>query len=265
MSDDRDVRPLGVIPFAQDPKLSHEERESRAQRVYDLLVEAHCGTPQDVIDQGCTGISRNLELHEARFVRENMTGAGFGLPCYVPNTRFCLVHDTIGGLQEGQTQAYPERANGISRELTDDERKRVGAVAAHQEAERAAAAHELGATPTDDSFDSEDPLLESVLREAAGRAAPPKLQLNAVCPEHPRDKPEYRCRFCLAALIINGPFEPALHLQTVDAHGSRAHCDGAASLVLQEFNGQFGSGDVAAFSLFVRVARWERKLVPAND
>ena len=73
-------------------------------------------------------------LSLARLVRMNMSGSICGLPCYVPRTRFCLVHNTIGGLQlagnaDGpQRQRYPQGVPVCSRKLTRREKKAVGFV-----------------------------------------------------------------------------------------------------------------------------------------
>jgi hypothetical protein len=270
MIDERDERLLSEVKFAQDPKLTFEERESRNSLLHDWLGELGCETAQDVIDLGCTGVSTKLSVDQARFIREHMTGAGFGLPCYVPKHRFCLVHNTIGGLQEGQLARYPQRVEIVSRSLSKDERAKSAAVETHQEAERAAVAASYGAEVVDGDGEMEkivrevDEAAAAVQREELRTQRGPVIEPGARCPEH--DKPEYRCRFCLAAAIVNGPFEPQLLLHTIDESADIMRYEAnSAALVLQELQRSLARPSTLRVELGVRVACWERKMVPLAE
>jgi hypothetical protein len=93
-----------------------------AKRVRAYLADAGCTTAQAILDAGCTGLHlAGLEIPTLRDLRAALGGTGIGLPCYVPPNRFCLVHNTVGGLQDGQAARHTAAYTGITRELTPQE------------------------------------------------------------------------------------------------------------------------------------------------
>lgn len=92
-----------------------------------------CGVEKagDINMVGCTGaVKSGLTVDAASALILDLAGSGFGLPCFVPQTRYCLVHKTIGGLQDGQKQHHTDMVEKISRELTPEERGKVKLVEA---------------------------------------------------------------------------------------------------------------------------------------
>jgi len=265
---ERDERPLNEIQFAldvQDPIA----RAARAEAVRDLLARAGVSIAQDIVDLGCTGLILQLfaptpvearrgmpkPLVVATYMRESMSGSICGLPCYVPPTRFCLVHNTIGALQlvgnvdGAQTNPHPEGVALCSRELTDEERKQAGAVGAVIDEHARKAAKDFGLEVIDEP--SED--AEALGAPLKNRGLP--LLSGFCCPEHA--EPVWRCRFCLAAAVIAGDFEPVCVLRVFDERGGDKFRDNEANELAAIL-------DTDAFSevdLYVRAAVWLRKLV----
>jgi hypothetical protein len=141
-----DTRPLAEIEFAidvQDPAA----REMAAGNVRAILRRCGVAHAQDIVDLGCTGLFSKLcgsapdpafavvaadSLVLVQRVRANMGGSLVGLPCYVPPDRFCLIHNTIGGLsvEKGQASRYPEVIPQVSRDLSPQERGHVSLIEA---------------------------------------------------------------------------------------------------------------------------------------
>lgn len=137
-----DRRPLDEVNFGA----SKENSAQITDIVRGYLAAAGVKIAEDIADLGCTGLyAARLKYHQAqladevgdaeaaaqedtRFVRANMDGAAIGLTCFVDMDRYCLIHDTIGGLQKGQAQRHAEHVEAISRELTDKERGHVAYV-----------------------------------------------------------------------------------------------------------------------------------------
>lgn len=84
-----------------------------------------CGVEKagDINTLGCTGAAKaKLTIEAIANLRLDLAGSGFGLPCFVPPSRYCLAHNTIGGLQDGQKAHHEEMVESISRELTPEEK-----------------------------------------------------------------------------------------------------------------------------------------------
>ena len=259
MSGERDERPLAEIQFAgdwHDPEIRH----AACEIVRSALASAGVAVAQDIVDLGCTGLIARLPVSieggrevAARFVRANMAGSICGLPCYVPPDRFCLVHNTIGALQlvgnvDGpQRNPHPEGVALCSRELTDEERKQAGIMAAAIDEHARKAAKDLGFEPVDEPCED----TEALGAPLKNRGLP--LLSGFCCPEH--SEPVWRCRFCLAAAVIAGPFEPELLLQRID--GS-TNVEGFGDFENLE---AFLAAGNKTVGLFVCAARWARKLV----
>ncbi len=251
---ERDERTLDEIQFALDTP--EAVRMAALLETRAVFREAGAETAQDIVDLGCTGLAVRLHrtpgwLRRIQDARANMGGSLCGLPCYVPPDRFCLVHNTIGGLQQhGNTDGrqetrHPEGLALCSRELTDEEKKHAGLIKYGIEEMGRKAAGAAG--------------LEVVGEPATPEEAPTRLSTLGIsslvansftCPEH--TTPEWRCRFCLAQAIVAGPFEPSCIVRTFD--NGHVDCQGAElSEVLEN--------DYESVELFVRAAVWKRKLI----
>lgn len=262
-----DRRPVDEIPFAQDPKLPSEERERRQARIREIFKACGCQIAEDIVQLGCTGLTALASTgspirymggapgsgDDCIFVRENMTGSGIGLPCYVPPDRFCLVHNVVGGLQAGQALRHPESLLLCSRDLTDEERKRWLAVdkLANKEALKEAQ-DKLGVEAADTAHsacpDDVKPVIDAGDEDDEDEDR--LLDARFLCPEHSPSNPEWRCRFCLAAAIVNGPFEPTLVVEVPDRF-----------YVGQDIKRFLDAHEEPWVRLYVQVARWTRKLV----
>jgi hypothetical protein len=259
---ERDERPLSEIQFA----LGDPNAGSKATTVREILQDCGVKVAQDLIDLGCTGLIVKLDelllaeggIAEAQFVRANMGGSICGLPCYVPSDRFCLVHNTVGGLQSTGNKDGPQRnphPRGLarcSRELTADERAKISGVQdfiTHEGAKEAMA--HFGAEPVEETA-SEKILIDESALPGTGRNV--VALASFTCPEHIEFNPA--CRYCLAQSIVEGPFEPTVQL-TVDHGADRVLTGQHASLLPMMLK----DTSVLEIALYVLAARWVRKLV----
>jgi hypothetical protein len=266
MAQERDTRPLGEIRFAADlPASDGVSREAVEANIRDLLHRIGVDVEQDIIDMGCTGLVqglcslaanelpeeyRGLALNAASFIRRHMAGSVCGLPCYVPRDRYCLVHDTIGGLQlagnfDGpQAQRHPEALPFMSRELTEEERRKVAGIDAKLSADvKAAALAEYGATDLDDE-------------PAGGTPTPscPIPQPPFKCPEHA--EPDWVCRKCIAQAIAEGK---GAVLSEVEVWNEAALIVGHGLSVLEALD-EMAADQLVRAELWVRVASWSKKV-----
>lgn len=235
---ERDERTLDEINFTMDgdPRVSVSFVPVRA-----ILRAAGADTAQDILDLGCTGLTAALAekdvhwLDDTRKVCSGMAGAGFGLTCYVPPTRFCLVHNVIGALEPGQESKHIEGLPLCSRELTDEERKMAAAMDILTQGK-----------PQDEPAPAPAPT-------AAPAGSPIALYDGFACPEH--REPVWRCRYCLAAAVIAGDFEPMTVVRTVNENGNGAfHAGEQLELLLTD-------STFTTVELYVRAAVWQQKLV----
>jgi len=231
------------------------EREVAAKFTYDMLVLCGVEIAEDISKVGCTGLAiHNLSVGEMKHVRLGIGGSGCPLPCFVPPTRYCLVHETIGGLQEGQAPLFHEMVGEVSRELKPEEKKHVEIVesAARVEA-RTDAGRMSGARDILMSDGEEDGAAKLFIPES-DRTTHTTGVINVVapwtCPEHGATL--WACRFCVAAEIAKGALEPVFLIMG-DTETLRAE------LVATEVEKRSARGDTTV-ELYVRVARWTRKL-----
>jgi len=261
MAQERDTRPLGEIRFAAD--LPASAGESIEAKIRDLLHQAGVGVGQDIIDMGCTGLVESLPrldalaLDSARFIRRHMAGSVCGLPCYVPRDRYCLVHDTIGGLQlagnfDGpQAQRHPGALPFMSRELTEEERWKVSGIEAKLSAEvKAAALAEYGATDLDDEAVQAS---MAYPHEMAVAPSCPIPQPPFKCPEH--TEPDWGCRKCIAQAIVEGASLTDLEVRGYNDAGLWASCASVARGLQQ-----LEADEHRRIDLWVRVASWSKKV-----
>ena len=220
MSKERDERPLAEIRFGQDGRGSALAIEA-AIRGYFEQVGVKVG--QDIIDLGCTGLVSKLRetgtlaiaitLNTAQYIRRNMSGSICGLPCYVPRDRFCLVHDTIGGLQAAgnmdgpQAPRHSEALPLMSRELTEDERRTVAGINAKLAADaKEKALADYGAEEIEEPSDT------------APAPSCPIPQPPFKCPNH--EEPDWDCRKCIAQAIVEGPMPMLLEFRALSSTDS---------------------------------------------
>lgn len=237
-----------------------------AKEVRSIFADAACRTDEDVINCGCTGlVSRLIEyfnlpgekaVEQATIVRANMEGSGFGLPCYVPERYFCLVHNTVGGLQKGQAQKYASAVSTCSRELHSDEHLHASAVQA--------AINQEGLKEAQSRFGMEQ--IEEALIETEPEAASstPESSLGgflrqsplggSLCPNH--SETVWTCRYCLAQLILNGQGTPDVRMkrEMVSDRIVEGTLSPGAEIDLRD-------PAVRSIEVFVSVARWSTKLV----
>jgi len=267
MTQERDTRPLGEIRFAADlPASDSARREGIEANIRDFLHRIGVGIGQDIIDMGCTGLAQGFcKLLSAEYpsgdyskqavdiacqIRRNMAGSVCGLPCYVPRDRYCLVHDTIGGLQttgnfDGpQAQRHAEAVLNMSRELTEDERQKMAGIEAKLSADaKAAALAEYGATDLDDE------LVEGAsVEEVAAPASCPIPQPPFKCPDHA--EPDWDCRKCIAQAIVEAVAVP--HMLLIDGE---MRC-----MPLVDALQGVDTGACRRVELWVRVASWSKKV-----
>ena len=124
----RDLRPIESLTLGIDSP----DREGEAGWVRDILSHLGCKVGDDVRGLGCTGVASIAAIVDPVRVGKRLliglAGSGIGLTCFVPPSRFCLVHNTIGGLQDGQAPKWVENIPRISRELTPEERAKYALV-----------------------------------------------------------------------------------------------------------------------------------------
>ncbi len=302
-----------------------------AEWMHGVFVQCQLATAQDIIDEGCTGLgARGMSVEEITKFRLGLAGSGVGLPCYVGPDRFCLAHNVIGGLQEGQEQRHAGAVNAISRELTVPERAHIAVMETARRANRDSVRDALSGHRLPDDFLKEvgavieGPHVPPELADAPAPPAPPAspapasipagtvmavvpaghvppapaihfecvacgavypwpvpglpadvqpkerrctrcfalpddAEVRFKCPDH--DETTWHCRFCAAAELVRGGLSPAFLM---------GHAVGTAVAMedMTELNGQdiaerltkFEEAGVDGAVLFVKVARWTRKL-----
>lgn len=249
MTNPPDLRQLDEIPFREE-----------GDAVRSILRLARCAIGEEVIAAGCTGLVLKLvggpaksladALEKARFVREHMGGAGFGLPCYITPMHFCLVHNTVGGLQRGQQQQFAEGIRLCSRELTAEEREHAAVVEAKiaQDGLREGEKH-FGVEPYKEKVAS-----ECNMPPPSANAVPVQLLSGYFrCPEH--TEIEWKCRYCLAAAVLQGPLEPVTEVQIKSRTATRS------TVEIERLAVNLDSENSEVIEVYVRVRRWARKLV----
>lgn len=263
-----------------------------AARVREILTACKVEIAEDIAKLGCTGMkSFGFKVRDIAFVRLGLAGSGVGLPCFVGSDKFCLAHNTVGGLMEGQAQLFPDQVASISRALTDAERgyakliEKVQRIEAPTDTGRmnkvrdALAGRELpegweaeppfDPTNTDVSGGEVDPsgnfgggttfLKEDAAQQVRHSAAAVWVAPNVMdareavwkCPHHGRT--DWRCRYCLASEIVHGSLEPVYALTDGEEFQNYPAEEIEAKVV------ELGT-TYHVVGLYARVARWSRKL-----
>jgi hypothetical protein len=228
-------------------------------RVY--LNGAGCAVAGDIEKLGCTGVAAYAAkldhgdaIQHGTRLRLGLAGSGVGLPCFVPPTRFCLLHNTIGGLENGQTQHFAQFVDLISRPLTPEEEAKTKVM---QHARKLKSVGEVN------DFIAGKLPLEDVVEEDIEEAELPLVRLGASswkCTEH--TSTVWTCRYCLAQAIVEGPLEPQVRTLArfpdaapVSTFQSAAYgADVAATLA------HAAEEDYSGFYVVVQAARFTRKL-----
>lgn len=272
-----DTRSIDDMPFgAETPEV---DRAAVAERVRKQLVTYGVKTADDINRLGCTGamsfeaampgfapLEDADDKSEARariqFLRLGLAGGGVGLPCFVTPDRFCLVHATIGGLQENQKQLYPAFVDAISRPLTDPERGQFALINAARMTARtdpdAAADLLSGRTEApgviergeDNGLDDED---VRILHGARLGAQTWK------CSDHATTN--WACRYCVAQAIVEGPLDTAFVINEqltpqADAFDTTPMSAEGVVIRLEHAN----SAGIETLTLYTRVAVFTKKL-----
>jgi len=301
MIDWTDRRPIDTMPFGSDtPETSRTETVTI---VRGILTACGCTVADDITKLGCTGLAAHVEKVVAylatlpvlpvpfatdqnelatawgRFLRLGLAGGGVGLPCFVPPDRYCLIHDTIGGLQDGQEQHHAEFVGDVSRELTPAERAKTAMVESARRVKGADAASELltgwkrgeavkavkerleeegvGEPPASAAEEAEDGSRSdtAIRRMLGGAVGMPAATPAWKCPEHPTTN--WRCRYCVAQAVVEGPLEPVYVLDGDDDGDITVNLDAAQmerKLIVHDEECD------ARVTLYARVARFTRKL-----
>jgi hypothetical protein len=253
----RDTRSINDMPFGAGAP----DREAEAQWVRATLATCDVHVAEDIELLGCTGAYAVLQhdmpegaltgdpvlttLGAIKRLRLGLAGGGVGLPCFVPIDRFCLAHNTIGGLEPGQAQRHADQVNAISRELTPEEK---GKIAVIELARKKGRKDPIAAS---DILAGRD---ESVLEDAAPIAEPiaaPKHTAVWKCQEHTNT--DWKCRYCIAQAIVDGPLAPVLFVDD----GEDAIASGNT---VEESIAAFDAGGKSRTCVNVRVATFTRKL-----
>ena len=248
-----DERPLADLPLAMH--LPPLDRLPAVARLREVLEACGVAVAEDIARLGCTGLfDHGHDLPTIQFVRRNLAGSGVGLTCFVPPTRYCLGHDTIGGLQEGQACAYESSVEGISRPLTKEEAEHMGIV----ERVRRRKGHESLDRRLHEAMEALNPDADTTLSTSpAPLSKVPshvKAQRAFTCEEHA--EPFWGCRFCLAQAIVEGDVSPRCLLTWDDGENFE-------NVDASEIEGRLAAFDengVSAAAVYVRVLRFVRRL-----
>lgn len=288
-----DERPLAEMAFAIDaPETERATRDATLRKVF-----ADCGVKvaNDIALLGCTGLYGSMieklgmqegtALEQGMFVRKNMAGSGVGLPCYVPPDRYCLVHDTIGGLQvqkrqKAQHEVWVDR---ITRPLSDAERGHIALVehARHvdgptKQSRSVQAAGMLTGRHLPKEIAVEDPSSDDLLIPPQPDPTPEDHAVarerqriqgtpSWTCDEH--TAVNWACRFCVAAEIVGGPLDLSFHLIGFDEHDERTHIKNPSDdpqgieHVKSLPDDRVFRAAYPRIEVYVRAAVWERRLV----
>lgn len=214
-----DVKP----PIPLDERLIADMPFDGGAGTVTLLTRCHVTKAFEIDGLGCTGASGcGLTLDDITSLRIGLGGGGVGLPCFVPPDRYCLAHNTIGGLQREQESRHPANVAAISRELTPQEAGQVmftetvrrtgkGGVG-EQMAAAAGALGGFGEMPRGVEMVEErtatDDVRDGIAQAQRGEVSPVPASVfdgTFVCPEHA--KTNWSCRFCIAQMIAEGELD----------------------------------------------------------
>lgn len=253
-----DKRSLADLRFGD--VFPEAERAEVDGQVHQILADLGVQIAEDIKKIGCTtlaargivGRGGETTITLGRFLRQGLGGCGIGLTCFVPPDRFCLVHETHGGLQDAQVPLDAEATPLVSRELTDAERAEYGRVAAVREMEHATDRERIDMLAGKRRLPQDD--------EPTAPAPAPALTASSeaarfMCDEHP--KTDWSCRRCVAEAIVDGSLVPTLLLVWGD-NGSEL--DNVTAKELDEKLKQLNENGEESCAVYVKAARWTRRL-----
>ena len=271
-------RPIEDMPF------------EGGEPVRDLLRSLDVKTARDIELLGCTGAkAKGLANEQITALRLSLAGGGVGLPCFVGIDRFCLGHNTIGGLQEQQEQRHRECVEAVSRPLTKEERGRIELIEAARRKQGKTLGERLVATgdilagrELPDGFEAaagasgtESTLrihgvpagLEEGLEDSRqGRVfpVPAGVLQDWECPEH--KKTNWSCRYCVAQAIVEGPLVPVFAVLEADSGGESG--EDHTGLTPEEMDVALKGADAKKLefaALYVKAATFERRLARVEE
>lgn len=241
MSDEIDQRPIAEMSFGHNlcPPTTYKSekweptpaQEREQEWVRSTLQKCGCRIADDINQLGCTGIVQyfSASIGVTTRLRLGLAGGGVGLPCFVPPTRFCLGHNTTGGLQDRQKQLHPEYVNAISRELTPTERAGL-ALTEHARGIDEGSISKTGRAVADLLGGRRTKDVAAAMEGIAGVEGGAALEADEVaevadvrprlklwkCDEHTTTN--WACRYCLAQAIVEGPLVPTFvcHVDNLD-------------------------------------------------
>ena len=260
-------RPIEDMPF------------EGGEPVRDLLRSLDVKTARDIELLGCTGAkAKGLANEQITALRLSLAGGGVGLPCFVGIDRFCLGHNTIGGLQEQQEQRHRECVEAVSRPLTKEERGRIELIEAARRKQGKTLGERLVATgdilsgrELPDGFEAGGPTAADDVRRGLedsrqGRVfpVPASVLQDWECPEH--KKTNWSCRYCVAQAIVEGPLVPVFAVLEADSGGESGEDNSALSpeemhVVLEHANAK----KLEYAGLYVLAATFERRLARVEE
>jgi hypothetical protein len=259
----RDRRSIDEMHFGAEEK-DAATRADVCTRVRDILRTCGVKVADDIAELGCTGFAApgndstmplDAILRIGRFLRLGLAGGGVGLPCFVPPTRYCLIHETIGGLESGQEAHHVEMVESISRELTAVEQTVTRVIEAarnsgkNKTGDQIAHAVEVFADPTHVLNDSEPFVVTEEVPQAMQTAQ------NWKCPEHTVMK--WNCRYCAAQAVVEGPLEPTY---TVESNAADLEIEHVAALAVPAYLADCEKMEAKMVLVFVHIATFTRKL-----
>lgn len=253
-----------IQELAEQIKPLRDEREAVERHVRQLLRDVGIRTAGEIVQAGCTGLFKLFSSIEAvREIRDNMGGSRIGLPCYVGVDRYCLIHQTIGGLQEGQEARHHDVVPAVSRDLTEAERGRVKVAEnarRRRGPDRMSQAHEI-LQSYEESRRNGAPdggtSVVSVIPTTALPVSPETFSHRDMadyfkCTEH--SELTWSCRFCVAQAVVEGDLEPQCLVQ---GDGANSRLPGGA--VDKELARLTASG-IDAATVYVKAVAFKRKL-----
>lgn len=270
-----DQRPVESMTFGLNAP--EEERAEVADRVRGLLQMCGVKTGNDIAALGCIRATEILGVDGAQFLRIGLAGCGVGLACHEPPSLFCLVHNTIGGLQPGQrANGDPATSGRMSRPLTAEEERQMRLTMKAANLGSQEGAHRALRGIDEDFvrgvFSQEEADADIDATDDAPREFPqappgplPTSPLLAMdddggydwrCPTH--RKTDWGCRHCVAQAIVEGELTPTFALvdPTMDDGTTFKGNAGETVLELAERNAE----GAEAADLYVRCAKFTRKL-----
>lgn len=271
-------RRLAGLPTEEALAAWRQLHKDKFLRLNTIFAKCMIETREHIEELGCTGCTAtHLTLDDIKFLRLALAGSGVGLPCFVPPDRYCLAHETSGGLQDGQTPLFMQYVDAVARPLTPGEAAHDKLVTAARKSEREHGAHSLLHGHTMPAgWTAGDGATTDAEREAQYEAQQDRLSEDLrrerlfawKCDEH--TKTNWACRHCVAQAIVEGELVPVyvLGVTTPPDKEGEGERDEETFAVTEECVGVQLEAEIAeeaaahadSVKLYVRVATFTRKL-----